>query len=101
ISSDSAAKLQNQLRLEPADSIARVYLITALLLHSNSATEIEALKKQFLPYLNGKPNEQLEAAMFLGRIGNPSDIAILHPFLENPEPDARIGAASGLLQLLK
>ncbi len=101
ISPDSTTSLQNQLQREPADSIARVYLITALLFHSTNAADIDALKKQLVPYLNGKPNEQLEAGIVLGIVGGKAEISVLLPYLENPEPDARIGAANGLLRLLK
>jgi len=101
ISPNSLAALRHQLNLEPADSIARVYLITAVLLHSNETTETEPLKKQLIPYLHGKVNEQLEAGIILGMVGNETDLRILRPNLRSPEPDARIGAANGMLRLLK
>lgn len=95
---ESIAKIRDQLKVEPVDSIARVYLISALLLHEPNGSELE---KQLLPYRNGKPNEQLEVGIVTGLLGNPANIPLLQPLLQSTEPDARIGAANGLLRLLK
>ena len=101
ISPASIAKLREQLKVELADSIARVYLITALLLHANDATEIANLEKQLIPYLNGKANEQLEVGIATGLRGKSEGLELLKPLLKSSEPDARIGAANGMLRLLK
>jgi HEAT repeat protein len=101
ISPDSLAALRRQLQAEPADSIARVYLITAVLLHSDETAGREQLKEQLAPYLKGRANEQLEAGIVLGLTGKDADLKLLHANLDNPEPDARIGAANGMLRLLK
>jgi HEAT repeat protein len=100
-SPDSIEKIQEQLRVEPSDSIARIYLITALLLHETNSSEITALEKQLLNYSNGKPNEQLELGIVTGLRGNAAAIPVLESLLQSSEPDARIGAANGLLKLLK
>ena len=90
------------MKVEPADSIARVYLITALLLHVKDEKLTADLEKQLIPYLsNGKANELLEIGIAIGLRGNAADFRMLEPLLKNPDPDARIGAANGLLQLLK
>jgi HEAT repeat protein len=102
ISSNSISKFREQLKVEPADSIARIYFITALLLHVKDASIIADLEKELIPYLNnGKPNELLEIGIAIGLRGNAADLQMLEPLLKNPEPDARIGAANGMLQLLK
>lgn len=101
LSESSVVKFREQLKVEPDDSIARVYFITALLLHVKDATEIAGLKKQLLPYLNGKANEQLEVGIVTGLRGKSEGVELLKPLLKNSEPDARIGAANGLLRLLK
>lgn len=102
LSANSVARFQEQLKVEPADSIARVYLITALLLHVEDAAMIANLEKQLIPYLNnGKSNELLEIGISSGLRGNTDDLRMLEPLLKNPDPDARIGAANGMLQLLK
>jgi HEAT repeat protein len=98
---ESIARIREQLRVEPSDSIARVYLITALLLHEIDASAIAKLENQMLPYLRGKPNEQLEVGIVTGVRGNVGDIPLLQPLLHSDEPDARIGAANGLLRLIK
>jgi hypothetical protein len=101
LSNDSVAKLHEQLKVEPADSIARVYLITAVLLHTNGGREIADLEKQLAPYAKGKANEQLEVGIATGLVGRSEGLEILKPMLSDPEPDARIGAANGMLKLLK
>jgi HEAT repeat protein len=101
LSTTSVAKIQQQLIVEPADSIARVYLITALLLHVKDSAEIAGLEKQLVPYLNGKANEQLEVGIVTGLRGRSEGLEFLKPLLNNTEPDARIGAANGMLRLIK
>lgn len=111
LSENSIAKIREQLKVEPADSITRVYLITALLLHEaaqqrrptlKDAPTIADLEKQLIPYLNnGKSNELLEIGIAIGLRGNAADFQMLEPLLKHSEPDARIGAANGMLQLFK
>jgi HEAT repeat protein len=100
-SNDSVAKLREQLKAEPLDSIARVYLITAVLLQTSDAQEIEELEKRLVLYAKGKANEQLEAGIATGLRGRSEGLRVLKPMLNDPEPDARIGAANGMLKLLK
>lgn len=100
-STNSVAKLREQLKVEPTDSIARVYLIAALLLHVSDVEESMSLKKQFIPYAKGKANEQLEVGIVTGLLGRSEGLEFLEPLLNDVEPDARIGAANGMLRLLK
>ena len=103
ISAATFGKLKARSALEPGDSPARPYIIGAVLLHSpgDSAIAVD-LRRQLAGYLDkGKPNEQLEAATVLGRCGTSAEVAGLTRLLENPEADARIGAANGLLYLLQ
>jgi solute:Na+ symporter, SSS family len=101
ISPTSVEKMRRQLIVEPKDSIARVYLITALLLHVEDPVEIKGLENQLAPYLNGKANEQLEVGIVTGLRGRSEGVELLKPLLNSPEPDARIGAANGMLRLIK
>ena len=101
ISPASISRLQAQLHAEPFNSVARVYLITALLLHEKDSPAAADLKKQLTHYFNGRANEQLEAGIVLGLAGTKDDLDTLKPLLNNPEADARIGAANGILHLLK
>ena len=60
------------------------------------------LQKQLIPYLDhGKGNEILEIGLATGLRGDANDAPMLESLLKNPDPDARIGAANGLLKLLK
>ena len=102
ISINSAHDLDRRLALEPADSPARLYLLVAMLLHADKGSSAALnFKRQLTVYLShGQPNEQLEAALALGKRGTPDDVPALTKLLRSPEPDARIGAANGLLCLL-
>lgn len=100
ISASSLNSLREQLKIEPADSIARIYLITALLLHSDNPYEILHLEASLANYVNGKPNEQLELGIVTGLRGKQEGVALLTPLLNSPVADARIGAATGLLRLV-
>ncbi len=101
-SPESIAKFREQLKTEPMDSIARVYFITALLLHTKDETLIADLEKQLIPYLNnGKANELLEIGISTGLRGDTKNLPMLKTLLTNPDADARIGAANGALQLLQ
>lgn len=101
LSPESTSRLAATLKDEPLDSVARVYLISALLLHEKNSQAAGPLRKQLIHYFDGHPNEQLEAALVLGMTGTKQDVAVLKPLLNNPEADARIGAANGILHLLK
>jgi HEAT repeat protein len=102
ISANSAQALARRLAMEPADSPARLYLLVAVLLHADKGSSAELnLKRRLTICLDhGKPNEQLEAALALGRRGTQDNVPALAKLLRNAEPDARIGAANGLLCLL-
>jgi HEAT repeat protein len=94
-------RLAQHAEAEPPNSSARVYLLVAALAHAVQGSTAETLLVPGLArYLErGQPNEQLEAAVALGRRGAAEAAAALSALLNHPEPDARIGAASGLLYL--
>ena len=93
--------MRDQLKTEPTDSIARIYFITALLLHVTDAPTLSELEPKLMFYLNRKANEQLELGIVTGMRGKPEGWALLESLLSHPEADARIGAANGMLRLLK
>lgn len=102
LSRGSLAQLTRRAQVEAADSPARVYLIAAWLLHEEDKTAQLKLMKQLAVFLNSaKPNEQLEAATVLGMRGTVEERPGLMRLLRSREPDARIGAANGLLHLLR
>jgi HEAT repeat protein len=97
----SLSSVREQLSAEPSDSIARIYLMTALLLHGNDSAEVSQLELELSRYAHGKSNEQLEFGIVTGLLGKKDGLSLLAPLLNDPEPDARIGAANGMLRLLK
>jgi hypothetical protein len=104
LSEESLARLRDREEREPADSQARAYLITANLRHAGHDPEFaRKLKSELYPYFaHGTPAEQLEAGTVLGLCSDEEDRAdenALNALLTNPQADARIGAASGLLYL--
>lgn len=103
ISPDSRARLKRCAETEPADSLARVYLLSAALRQNQDDPAFSARIKGalFLCLRQGEPAEQLEAATAIGKCGTAQDSAALRELLKSPEPDARIGAASGLLYLMR
>jgi HEAT repeat protein len=101
LSAQSIQAFRERLKVEPTDSIARVYMITALLLHVHEPAEIASLETSMAPYLHGKANEQLEVGIVTGLRGKPEGLALLAPLLTDAEPDARIGAANGMLRLIR
>jgi hypothetical protein len=100
LSANSVAGLHGQLKMEPVDSIARVYFITALLLHVKDTSTTAELEEQLAPYLHRGANEQLEIGIVTGLRGKHERLALLKPLLASPEPEARIGAANGMLRLV-
>jgi HEAT repeat protein len=100
---ETLLRLNQRLASEPADSPARVYLITATLLQAKrSSPAALKLKPQLALYPEGgKPNEQLEAATVLGMCGSATDLPALTKLLNSSVADERIGAASGSLYLLR
>ncbi len=103
ISPESRTRLKRRAETEPADSAARVYLLSAALLQNeNDPSFVARIKSGLFGCLRqGKPVEQLEAATAIGKRGTADDQAALRELLNRPEPDARIGAASGLLYLMR
>lgn len=86
--------------VEPLDSPARVYALSAAIRHGNAehgpAWSAEARK--FLT--DGKPNEALEAGFALSVKGDHAELPVLLTNLKSQESDARIGSADGALRLL-
>ncbi len=99
VSEETIARIRRRAGKEPGDSPARVYLLAAAYLRDPWITWV---KTPLLEYINtGKPNEQYETGTVLGMRGSAADLPDLARLLKSPEADGRIGAASGLLRLLK
>jgi HEAT repeat protein len=102
VSPKTLERLNQRLQLEPPDSFAQVYVIIAGLHHAKDEATISRLSRLLIPFAtHGQPAEQPAAAAALGQFGRAADLQILSPLLSHAEADARIGAANGLLYLLR
>ncbi len=101
VSADTLRRLESRLPAEPADSPAQVFLAVAVLnqFPEEAAAAAQARSRLTATLAVGKPGEQLEAAIALGKKHVRSSACALRQLLSSSEPDARIGAASGLLFL--
>ncbi len=86
---------------ESIDSPARVYLFSALYVHSRNN---KALHKyaydELLKYLkNSTPDEKKEACCALAAAGHIPDISLVKPLLKDPNTDLRIFAANAFLRI--
>ncbi|MBN1491609.1 MAG: hypothetical protein JXA69_16980 [Phycisphaerae bacterium] len=83
---------------EPIDSAARVYLVSAALVHAGPKVNREPLREALIGYLrNGSEAEKYEAANAFAVAGLVSDIPLLEAMLDDSAADARVGAANAIL----
>jgi HEAT repeat protein len=103
VSTDTITRCSRQDAAEPADSPARVYVLSAVFLHGpRASTATAGLKRRLFAFLDtGQPNEQFEAATVIGMRGSLDDVPALSALLKNSAADARIGAANAMLQVLR
>ena len=103
ISTVSIARLNHRLEVEPAGSPVRSYVAAALLRHTASTSASAAKLKQEVArcFVGGGPTEQLECAIALGLCGTGADLPLLARLMRSPQADARIGAASGSLYVMR
>ena len=93
--------LEKALDSEPVDSIARVYLLSAVLRHLPTSSDSKTLLEIQKYLQSDKANEAFQAAMAIGMFSEASMVPILTANLGASEADARIGAADGALHLLR
>lgn len=86
-----------------ANSASTAPLFAAALAHTPAADQRHtALRTAIRSRLDGAaPGEQLELAVALGRYGAREDLTALQRLASAAHPDGRIGAASGILHLLR
>jgi hypothetical protein len=102
ISPKTHQRLNQRLQAEPPDSSARVFVIIAALQHAQEEITISRLSRLLIPFVtHGRPEEQLYAAAALGQFGGAADLQVLLPLRDRAQADARIGAANGMLYLLR
>lgn len=98
---DTAGRLEQVADAEPAESAARVYLLSAAVTHGERAHR-ERRNAELVRYLeSGAPNEALEAAHALAVQGDSALLDVLRRNLDADQADARIGAADGALLVLR
>jgi HEAT repeat protein len=101
LSPATVATLRKRAAAEPADSSAKVYLLSAAV-RQLAPQESAALRSELRRWLeNGKASEQFEAANAFAARGTEADRPLLTALLKSPDADPRIGAAGALLRLLR
>ncbi len=101
VSDSTKTLLAETLESEPLDSIARVYLIVAVLRPGPSDVAGKMLDELQKHLQSDKVNEVFHAGMMIGHFGDVSMVPALKANLNAAEPDAKIGAADGMLRLLR
>ena len=99
----SSATLDKIHAVIAANSASTAHVFAAALAHTPAADQRHtALRAAIRSRLDGAtPGEQLELAVTLGRYGALEDLTALQRLASAAHPDARIGAASGTLHLLR
>ncbi len=92
-------RLQSTLAGEPAGSKSRIYLMSALYVHSPQSRP--SLKEKLENWGGESPEARMEFARTLGQSGQPVDLPFLANWLEDPIRDVRINAAEALLRIAR
>ena len=96
---ETYAKLQAAGQKEPLDSNQRANILSPWYLHAPEA-ERPAIRAPLLKYAeNGTKDDKREMCAALGRAPNPDDVPVLTRLLDDPDLDARAGAAEALLRI--
>jgi HEAT repeat protein len=97
--SDSTRQLLEQcVNRLPVTEPARVYVVSALFVHSSGAQK-DTVKKQLLEYLQGPVAARYELAEALSRNGEEEDVPVLERLLKDADQDVRVAAANALLKI--
>ncbi len=83
----------------PSNAPGRVFVLSALFIHSPRTRQKERIKKELLNYRQGEALERDELARALAAGGDRSDVKMLYQMLSDPDPDVRISAANALLRI--
>ena len=93
----TSEKLKAAAEKEPLESSWRTHLLSARYLHATTV-ERPALREYLLEYLKtGDTGQKREACAALGRVPDTEDIPLLTRLLDDPDRDARAGAAEAVL----
>ena len=95
----SLAKLVAAAEKEPADSSARVYLLSAGVTHARANRQKE-FKAALLQYASaGAPRQKCEVCAGLAKCGSKEDLPLLKQLLEDSDLDVRVAAANAILHI--
>jgi hypothetical protein len=100
VSDSSRRLLEACLNRLSATEPARVYVVSALFVHSSGAQK-DAVKKKLLEYLQGPVAARYELAEALSRNGSAEDLPVLETLLKDADQDVRVAAANALLKISK
>jgi solute:Na+ symporter, SSS family len=98
ITEASLARLATAIRQEPADSSARVFLLSAGVTHARAGQQTE-YKAALVAYAAGTPRQKCEVGAGLARCGAAADLPQLWQLLQDSDLDVRVAAAHAILQL--
>jgi SSS family solute:Na+ symporter len=100
VSTETLKTVQDAARGESADSGARVYVLSAALVHARDDSEARPFKNALLEYAKtGDKERKCEMAAALAVRGNNDDLPVLTELLHDPETDVRISAAHAILRI--
>ncbi|HUT25690.1 MAG TPA: sodium/solute symporter [Sumerlaeia bacterium] len=100
VSAETLRTIQNAARGESADSSARVYMLSAAFARARDDSETRSFKNALLEYAKtGDKGQKYETAAALAVRGNNDDLPVLIGLLDDPETDARVGAAHAILRI--
>ncbi|MBX7259361.1 MAG: hypothetical protein K1Y02_23565 [Candidatus Hydrogenedentes bacterium] len=96
---ETYAKLAAAAAKEPADSSRCVLLLSALYLHAPES-ERPAIHDKLLAFASrGTTEDKREVCAALGRLPRAQDLPVFVPILDDPDLDARAGAAEAILRV--
>ena len=98
IRSDTYARLDSCASRLAKDAPHRVYVLSALFVHSPPESN-NRVKAELLAYTQGEKNERYEVAQALAIRGTLSDNQILEQLLDDPDMDVQVSAANALLRI--
>ncbi|RYE17600.1 MAG: HEAT repeat domain-containing protein [Sphingobacteriaceae bacterium] len=95
----TVARLKQCLQHLRQDDPARIYVLSSLFVHSQSA-EKTPVKTALLTYLTGEISQRYELAEALGLGGNQTDLPILKKLLADKNTDVQVAAANAILRVM-
>ncbi|NLF08030.1 MAG: sodium/solute symporter [Pirellulaceae bacterium] len=99
ISASTQASLAAAIDAEPADSPARVYLISVAAMHAPKNVEFPFRVELLDAVVNGSGAGAVEACRALARVGGDAELPLLTRLLDSGDADLRAAAANALLRI--